>query len=75
MGIFNFFIVIPQLVAATVLGLLLRALFGGAPIYALVMGGVSLVLAGALVLRVPQAPAAPAAGALGAVGTERARAT
>jgi len=36
---------------------------------------VSLVLAGALVLRVPQAPAAPAAGALGAVGTERARAT
>src|SRR3989442_15928626 len=54
MGIFNFFIVIPQLVAATVLGLLLRVLFGGAPIYALVMGGVSLVLAGALGLRVPQ---------------------
>jgi len=54
MGIFNFFIVIPQLVAATVLGFLLRTLFGGAPIYALVMGGVSLVLAGALVLRVPQ---------------------
>jgi maltose/moltooligosaccharide transporter len=54
MGIFNFFIVIPQLVAATVLGLLLRVLFGGAPIYALVLGGVSLVLAGALVLRVPQ---------------------
>jgi len=56
MGIFNFFIVIPQLVAATVLGLLLRVLFGGAPIYALVLGGVSLVLAGALVLRVPQPP-------------------
>src|SRR5438105_3850035 len=61
MGIFNFFIVIPQLVAATVLGLLLRILFGGAPIYALVMGGVSLVLAGALVLRVPQ-PAGAARG-------------
>jgi len=55
MGIFNFFIVIPQLVAASMLGLLLRALFGGAPIYALVLGGVSLVVAGLLVLRVPQA--------------------
>ena len=41
MGIFNFFIVIPQLVAASLLGLLLRTLFGGAPIYALVLGGVS----------------------------------
>ena len=46
---------------ATVLGLLLRALFGGAPIYALVMGGASLVLAGALMLRVPQ-PASAARG-------------
>jgi maltose/moltooligosaccharide transporter len=55
MGVFNFFIVIPQLVAASVLGFLLRALFGGAPIYALVLGGVSLVVAGVLVLRVPQA--------------------
>lgn len=54
MGIFNFFIVIPQLVAATVLGFLLRVLFGGAPIYALVLGGVSLLAAGLLVLRVSQ---------------------
>jgi maltose/moltooligosaccharide transporter len=54
MGIFNFFIVIPQLVAATVLGFLLRAVFGGAPIYALVLGGASFVVAGLLVLRVPQ---------------------
>jgi maltose/moltooligosaccharide transporter len=53
MGIFNFFIVIPQLVAATVLGFLLRALFGGAPIYALVLGGLSFIAAGILVLRVP----------------------
>jgi hypothetical protein len=29
-------------------------MFGGAPIYALVLGGVSFVLAGLLVLRVPQ---------------------
>src|SRR5258705_8338569 len=54
MGVFNFFIVIPQLVAASMLGFLLRAMFGGAPIYALVLGGLSFVLAGLLVLRVPQ---------------------
>lgn len=50
MGIFNFFIVIPQLVAASLLGLLLRELFGGAPIYGMVIGGVSLALAGVLTL-------------------------
>jgi len=55
MGIFNFFIVIPQLVAASVLGLLLRTLFGGQPIYALLLGGLCFVLAGVLSLRVPQA--------------------
>ena len=75
MGIFNFFIVIPQLVAATVLGFLLRILFGGAPIYALVMGGVSLVLAGALVLRVPQAAVRRDETLGGGVGAQRARPT
>jgi len=60
MGIFNFFIVIPQLVAASVLGFLLRVVFGGAPIYALVLGGASFLVAGLLVLRVPQ-PGDPAA--------------
>jgi maltose/moltooligosaccharide transporter len=54
MGIFNFFIVIPQLVAASMLGFLLKALFGGAPIYALILGGLSFVIAGVFVLRVPQ---------------------
>jgi len=57
MGVFNFFIVIPQLVAASVLGLLLRALFRGVPVYALALGGVALVVAGVLVLRVPEAQA------------------
>jgi hypothetical protein len=42
MGIFNFFIVIPQLVAASVLGVLLKTFFGNEPIWALVIGGVSL---------------------------------
>jgi maltose/moltooligosaccharide transporter len=37
MGIFNFFIVIPQLVAASLLGVLLKVFFGSQPIYALVL--------------------------------------
>lgn len=54
MGVFNFFIVIPQLVAASVLGFLLHAVFGGAPIYALALGGASFLVAGVLVLRVAE---------------------
>jgi maltose/moltooligosaccharide transporter len=53
MGVFNFFIVIPQVLAAGMLGLLLRTLFGGAPIYALALGGLSLIVAGLLTLHVP----------------------
>jgi maltose/moltooligosaccharide transporter len=52
MGIFNFFIVIPQLVTASVLGVLLAQFFDGRPIYALAIGGASFVLAGVLSLRV-----------------------
>ncbi|MBN8887001.1 MAG: MFS transporter [Rudaea sp.] len=52
MGIFNFFIVIPQLLAASVLGFLLKTFFGGAPMAALAIGGVSLILAGVCTLRV-----------------------
>jgi maltose/moltooligosaccharide transporter len=54
MGIFNFFIVIPQLLAASVLGFLLRTFMGGAPVYALAVGGASLFLAGIAVLRVQE---------------------
>ena len=46
MGIFNFFIVIPQLVAASLLGLLLREFFDLQPIYGLVIGGCSMIIAG-----------------------------
>ena len=52
MGIFNFFIVIPQLVAASILGLLLREFFDLQPIYGLVIGGVSLLFAGGVTLLV-----------------------
>src|SRR5690349_12310589 len=57
MGIFNFFIVIPQLLAASVLGLLLRLCFGNQPIWALALGGASLIIAGLCTLRVAE-PAA-----------------
>lgn len=52
MGIFNFFIVIPQIVAAAILGFFIGRFFGGEAIYALLIGGASLVLAAALTLRV-----------------------
>jgi maltose/moltooligosaccharide transporter len=52
MGVFNFFIVIPQIVAAAVLGFMVGRFFGGAAIYALLIGGASLALAAALTLRV-----------------------
>ncbi|WP_430392360.1 MFS transporter [Dyella sp. 20L07] len=58
MGIFNFFIVIPQLLAASVLGMLLKLFFNGQPIYALVLGGASLFVAGLCVLRVREPVAA-----------------
>jgi maltose/moltooligosaccharide transporter len=50
MGIFNFFIVIPQITAASILGFFVRNIFSGEAIYALVLGGVSMILAGLLVL-------------------------
>jgi maltose/moltooligosaccharide transporter len=52
MGVFNFFIVIPQIVAAAILGFFVGQFFGGEAIYALLIGGVSLVLAAVLTLRV-----------------------
>lgn len=50
MGVFNFFIVIPQLVAASVLGFMLSSFFDSKPIYALVIGGVSMIIAGLLTM-------------------------
>jgi maltose/moltooligosaccharide transporter len=52
MGIFNFFIVIPQITAAEILGFFVKYLFEGHAIYALLLGGLSMILAGLLVLRV-----------------------
>lgn len=52
MGMFNFFIVLPQILAAAVLGLLVRTLFAGHVINALLLGGASMVVAAVLMLRV-----------------------
>jgi maltose/moltooligosaccharide transporter len=52
MGVFNFFIVIPQIIAGTVLGFLLVHVFDGQPIFILVSGGISILIAGLLSLRV-----------------------
>jgi maltose/moltooligosaccharide transporter len=50
MGIFNFFIVIPQILAASILGFFVRDVFGGESIYALVAGGISMFIAAVLIL-------------------------
>jgi len=52
MGVFNFFIVIPQLVAATILGFIVKDLFDGEPIFALLIGGVAMIISGLLTFRV-----------------------
>ena len=52
MGVFNFFIVIPQIVAAAILGFVIGRYFGGEAIWALAIGGASFVIAALLTLRV-----------------------
>jgi maltose/moltooligosaccharide transporter len=50
MGIFNFFIVLPQILAASILGFIVGSIFGGQAIFALILGGFSWLLAAALVV-------------------------
>jgi maltose/moltooligosaccharide transporter len=50
MGIFNFFIVIPQILAASILGFLVNTLFNGDSIYALITGGISCLVAAVLMI-------------------------
>ena len=52
MGVFNFFVVLPQIVAGTILGFLLQTFFNNEPVYALIVGGSSMIFAGILTLRV-----------------------
>jgi len=50
MGIFNFFIVIPQITAASILGFFVKNIVNGEAIYALLLGGVSMFAAGLFTL-------------------------
>jgi maltose/moltooligosaccharide transporter len=52
MGIFNFFIVIPQILAATILGFITSHIFQGQAVYTLILGGISMILAGVITLMV-----------------------
>ena len=50
MGIFNFFIVLPQITAAGILGPFIRHLFHNEAVFALVLGGISMIIAAVLTL-------------------------
>lgn len=52
MGIFNFFIVLPQILNALIGGPMVKYLYGNRPIFALVLSGVSFIIAALLVSRV-----------------------
>lgn len=52
MGVFNFFIVIPQIVASTILGFIVSNLFDNQPVYALIIGGIAMIAAGLFTLKV-----------------------
>jgi maltose/moltooligosaccharide transporter len=52
MGIFNFFIVLPQIINAIIGGPMVKHLYGGNAVYALMISGLSFLLAAALVFKV-----------------------
>ena len=52
MGIFNFFICIPQIINSILGGPIVKYIYGGNPIYAILMSGVAFILAALLVQRV-----------------------
>ena len=53
-GVFNFFIVIPQVLVSLVMGKVVGSLFGGDSMLAIVTGGVSLIIAGFCMLIVQE---------------------
>ncbi|MFM2439058.1 MAG: hypothetical protein RLZ16_54, partial [Bacteroidota bacterium] len=55
MGIFNFFITLPQIVNGIFGGWIVKHIYGGQPIYAIVLAGVLLICAAVSVLFVKDA--------------------
>ena len=54
MGLFNVFIVIPQLLVATVMGSVMKAFFPGQPIWTMLAAALVMAAAAAAMLRVPE---------------------
>lgn len=52
MGIFNFFITLPQITNGIVGGLMVKHLFGGNPMYSIMFGGFCFLVAAVTVVRV-----------------------
>jgi maltose/moltooligosaccharide transporter len=65
MGVFNFFIVIPQILAATVLGFVVQHLFAGRAMPVVLAGGASLLAAAAALSFLPRGDARLAQGGVG----------
>jgi maltose/moltooligosaccharide transporter len=63
MGIFNFFIVVPQLLVATVMGAIIRTFFPAEPVWTMACGAGVLVLAALSMLRVKESSTEPNAAA------------
>ena len=59
MGVFNFFIVLPQMVAGVTLGFFTKHVFSNNSVLTLVLGGISMILSGLLALRVHDADDKP----------------
>lgn len=55
MGLFNVFVVVPQLLVATVMGSIMKAWFPDRPVWTMAFGAATLLLAAGLSLRVDQA--------------------
>lgn len=65
MGVFNFFIVIPEIVAAVSFQPLVQNVFHNNPLYVVMMGGASMLVAAALVARVEDNADTASAAAVG----------
>ena len=52
MGVFNFFIVIPEIIASLTFQPLVKYVFGNNPLYVVMLGGAALLVAALMVIRV-----------------------
>jgi maltose/moltooligosaccharide transporter len=59
MGLFNVFIVVPQLLVATVMGAIMKALFPGEPIWTMAFAAGTLAVAALAMLRIDTSEAGP----------------